>query len=146
MNRPFTKLTAQLSFSSPTSSLFIREASALFLLLVIAFTPLGQSVEALTMAPLSIETLSRDADLIIHGRVLSQEAERVQKAGAQRGGAWIFTVSALNVTTRLKGDCPKQILVSQAGGTIDGLTMSIPGATLLAPDQEVVLFLRAKPS
>jgi hypothetical protein len=142
MNHP---ITALLRAPSPVSHPSARGASALFLLLLIAFSPLNQSAEALTMSPLSVETLSRDADLIIHGRVLSQEAQRVQKSGAHSEGSWIFTLSTLEVTARLKGDCLTQVLVSQAGGTIDGLTMSIPGATLLRPDQEVVLFLKAKP-
>lgn len=54
----------------------------------------------------------------------------------------ILTLSRLTVQAYLKGRGPSELVLRQFGGTLDGLTLTVPGDGHLSPGQEVVLFLR----
>jgi hypothetical protein len=101
--------------------------------LALALPPL---VLGATVLPLSRAELAARSDAVVRARVLAQACVRSQKSGR------ILTVSRLAVLESYKGAPPPVVELEQMGGTLDGMTLVVPGDARLAPDEEVVLFLR----
>jgi hypothetical protein len=86
---------------------------------------------------LSLEDMVKEADVIVQGtvvqRTMSWNDERTR----------IYTVTDVRVADVLKGPvhAGETIHVRQLGGTVDGISQSIPGNAKLSPNEEVVLFL-----
>ena len=106
---------------------------------------IGNVSFALTLKPTSLSKLVSESPLIIRGRVITQNMRR--GIPPKESGRWIFTLSKVQVLNciKVKDTCPSEVMVSQIGGSLDGITLTIPGSKLLATDQEVILFLTPKP-
>lgn len=88
---------------------------------------------AATLEKLSLEEMSQKATAIVRGRVLSSN-------GAQHGPL-IYTHYRIQVSETWKGSVPSGLEVVVPGGAVRGLRQTFPGAPVLAPDTEYVLFL-----
>jgi hypothetical protein len=94
---------------------------------------------AVTFQPLSIETLSRQADLVLHGTVLSKT---VQRDDAGR----IFTAIELQVTEIWKGAIGNNpFLIVQGGGVLGEEEVTVSGQVHYQVGEEVVVFLTRNP-
>ncbi|MCB9547113.1 MAG: hypothetical protein H6706_14870 [Myxococcales bacterium] len=93
------------------------------------------TASATIVQSLSLDEISRKADVIVHGTVVEQST------------AWnetrtrIYTVTTVEVKDRVKGQGETRIRIRQLGGTVDGITQSIVGNARMAKGEEVVLFL-----
>ncbi|MEZ4473757.1 MAG: hypothetical protein R3F60_23795 [bacterium] len=110
-----------------------RVPGPLGLALALVFT--AGAASATIVQSLSLDDMSRKADVIVHGTVVEQAT------------AWndtrsrIYTVTTVEVKERLKGKGETRIRIRQLGGTVDGITQSIVGNARLSVGEEVVVFL-----
>jgi len=90
---------------------------------------------ATTVRPVSVETLTAQASMIVHGQAM------------ESWSAWddqhhlIFTFTRVQVSKSLKGQA-QSLVVRQLGGTVNGITVRASGVRHLLPGEETVLFLR----
>jgi hypothetical protein len=100
---------------------------------------------ATILRPFDLAALSREAQAVVRGRVVSQESVRDEPSGR------IYTHSAVEVLEVVKGPVlapdPRpgvapRVVVRQMGGTIGDETMTVPGTADVQVGEEVVLFLR----
>ena len=95
---------------------------------------------ALVMEALPLHELTRRADVVVHGEVIGQTAQR------EAPGKDIWTTTSIRVIESLKGDAGTDVLAfKQLGGTVDGVTELIPGDAVFHPGEEVVVFLSKTP-
>lgn len=134
-----------LSLQSPSKAL--RDLFCFVSVLSILFY---SETQALSVRMMPLPKLVKTAQLIAHGRVISQE---MTSRPSPTGKPWIFTLSTVEISEcwYSKGACPKQVLVSQIGGTlpssdpaIPALTLNIPGLPTLNEGEEATLFLTPK--
>jgi hypothetical protein len=92
--------------------------------------------DATVMVELSRAELVETADLIVRCTVGAQRTRWNEDQSR------ILTLSTLTVREYLKGRGPGELVLRQFGGTLDGLTLTVPGDGHVSPGQEVVLFLR----
>jgi hypothetical protein len=91
--------------------------------------------DAVGVQPLSIEALAREADLVLHGKVLSKTTQR-DPAGR------IFTAVELNVLEVWKGAIGNNpFLVVHGGGILGEEESSVSGQVQYSIGEEVVAFL-----
>ncbi len=90
-------------------------------------------VAALVYLPL--DDLVRNADVVVHGKVLSSQA--FQDGDEKR----IYTRHTLAVSEYLKGQGEKQLTVVTMGGEMEEFGQVIPGEASLTAGEEVVLCL-----
>lgn len=112
----------------------VRLASSLIALLaLLAATQLARA--SVTLA-LSLDELSRAAEVILAGEVLGSRAERV--------GGSIMTRSTIRVELEVAGHSPESGLIEvvTAGGEIDGVGLLVHGAPRLRSGERYLLFLR----
>lgn len=88
---------------------------------------------ALTVKRATIEELSTESPVVIHGRVLHSSSR-------WEGGA-IYTYTEVKVIDLLKGETGSTVTVKQLGGTVGSDGLDIPGAPKMDQGEEVVLFL-----
>ena len=100
---------------------------------------LGGSLAAAVVPELSLEELTRQSQVIVHGRVLRSWSEW----DAKRQNIW--THHEIEVLDPLSGSVQKTVVASEPGGTVDGLTMRISGEVAYAQGEEMVLFLYRTP-
>lgn len=105
-------------------------AMVLGLAVIICVSDLATS---LTVEKISLQKLTDDAVLIVHGRVLSSFSQW------EEGN--IYTYTAVKVSQVLKGEESATITVKQMGGRVGDIAEEIPGAPTLVRGEEVVLFL-----
>ena len=105
---------------------------ATFLVLAIA-APARASV-AMAM---SVEDLTDKADLVVRGKVLSQESQWT------RAGRIVTTVHVV-VDAGLKGQAPKTIDVEHRGGHVGKIAQQVEGEVAFADGEEVLLFLKPR--
>ncbi|MFZ4738064.1 MAG: hypothetical protein ACOYM9_19065 [Bradymonadia bacterium] len=104
---------------------------------------LGFSVPSTAVAtivrPLTVEDMTRRADLVCVGTITGQRSEW----NAER--TRIYTWTEVRIARSLKGKrtAGETVTVRQLGGVVDGISQSIPGNAKLVPGEEVVLFLDA---
>jgi hypothetical protein len=93
------------------------------------------------MVPLSVEDMTKQADAVVRGKVLRQQAAWDDKH--QR----IYTTTDLEVLEPIHNPAqvPHTIQVRSLGGEVDGIGMAVAGTTQFAVGEEVVLFLRKDP-
>lgn len=93
--------------------------------------------EATIIRPFDLVGLAYEAHVVVHGEVVAQESRWSED------GSRIYTYSEVTVRERVKGtDVPETVLVKQIGGTVDEVTMQVPGTAQIVVGDEVVLFLR----
>ncbi len=96
--------------------------------------------QAMVMELLPLRELTRRADLIVHGQVVSQSARR------EAPGHDIWTTTTLRVQDSLEGAAPADVITfEQLGGTAGGITELIPGDATFQPGEEVIVFLKKTP-
>ena len=88
---------------------------------------------------LSIEELAERSERIVQGRCIrtwsSWDAER----------QFIWTHSEILVSSALKGGRTAAVVVSEPGGAVDGVEMTVEGMPRYQPGEELVLFLYRTP-
>jgi len=90
---------------------------------------------ATSMVPVSVETLTGSAELIMQGRATrSWSAWNAQHS-------LIYTYTEFTVDRTLKGSAGK-VVVKQLGGSIDRVTQHVSGIRYWQAGEEAVLFLR----
>jgi hypothetical protein len=109
------------------------------LLLALLAAPFLAGLNAATVPELSLEELTAQSEIILHGRVL------------RSWSAWdaahrnIWTHHEIEVLDGIRGAALKTVVASEPGGTVDGLTMRISGEVAYAPGEEMVVFLYRTP-
>ncbi len=93
---------------------------------------------ATTQVAADLPTLSREADAIVQGRVLSTRARLTMD------GRRIVTDTTVAVVDSLKGSLKGEVVVMQPGGEVGDLGQRVEGAATFAVGEEVVLFLERK--
>ena len=84
-----------------------------------------------------LPSMSREAHVIVRGRVLTQEARWNEERTR------IYRYSELEVLESVKGArVPERLTVKQIGGTVGETTLSVVGTAELTVGEEVLLFLR----
>lgn len=106
---------------------------------VAAILLMTQPASATTVARHSLEELIAESPRVLHGRVTSH---RVEWDSAHQ---FIWTHYSVQVYDTLKGAPSGTFVISEAGGTKDGLTMSIPGTVAYGDGEEVLVFLHQTP-
>ena len=89
------------------------------------------------MVELSLEQLTRDADLIVVGKVESVTSQMINGK--------IFSFATIAVESRIKGELePEQseIVVSFPGGKVGDIGMQVEDSPNYKKDEEVVVFLK----
>jgi len=86
---------------------------------------------------LSLEQLAQESPKIVYGRVLDSHTSS--------SGQFIWTHYRVEVLESWKGNPAPEIVVSEPGGTWNGVTMEISGAVQFRPGEELVLFLYKTP-
>ncbi|MBY0274512.1 hypothetical protein K2Z84_04155 [Candidatus Binatia bacterium] len=94
-------------------------------------------VQALTLAPMTLEELTRAASIVVRARCIDRTVTR-------SADGRITSLARFHVVTRAKGAAPDVVTVRQLGGRVDGTELIVPGAPLSEPDDDVVLFLEAR--
>ncbi len=112
----------------------MRPRNSLLLAAVVAL--IVPAVPATSLQPRTLPELVREADQVVHGRVIS--------ARAVPDDTRIFTEYVVEVRAWAKtpGAEPSTITIRQPGGTWGDVTMTVVGAAHFAPGQELVLFTR----
>ena len=107
---------------------------ALAALLALAIVP---SSRATTVLPISLATMTRASDLIVHGTVTGSRVEAVN--GNERH---LRTIVDVSVTELLRGaPGTRTVQLQLMGGRLGKWAMEIPGMPTFSAGEEVVLFL-----
>jgi hypothetical protein len=93
---------------------------------------------ATTMLALDLVGLTRTADTVVRGRVVSSQAR--WSANHSR----IITDTTIEVTDTLKGHGTKTVVVMQPGGEVGEVGQHVEGVARFQKDEEVVVFLEAR--
>lgn len=96
----------------------------------------AQPVAAAVVVPLSREALVAESDLVVRASVVSR------KSGWNPEHTQILTWTTLRVDEYLKGQGPRELVLRQLGGEVDGLVSEIAGDGHVLPGERAVLFLR----
>ena len=97
------------------------------------------AAQATLVPALSLEGLIDQSEIIVHGRVASSWA------AWDSGHKYIWTHYRIEVLDPLLGNLGANVVVSEPGGSLDGLTMRISGAPDYAVGEEAVVFLYRTP-
>ena len=99
---------------------------------------------ATSMVPVSVETLTSNAELILQGKATRSWSQW----NAQH--SLIYTFTEFTVDRTLKDNAPAsatrssgKVVVKQLGGTVGGTSQHVSGVRYWQPGEEAVLFLRA---
>ncbi|MEO7144239.1 MAG: hypothetical protein ABI165_12150 [Bryobacteraceae bacterium] len=89
--------------------------------------------------PLSVDELVAQSDTIVRGKV-------IRSWGAMDSeNRFIWTHYEVRVSTTLKGQPGATVVIGEPGGTLNGVTLLVPGATHYEAGEEVALFLYRTP-
>lgn len=107
----------------------------------VALTVLALSLPAAatTVLDVPLERMAHDAPLVVEGVVSGKRVERSKDRGQ------IVTRTRIKISKTLKGESRTELLVWQAGGTVEGVTSAIPGDATFTDGEQVVLFLEPHP-
>jgi hypothetical protein len=96
----------------------------------------GAPALATTILRLTRAELAARSDVIVRAQVGAQEIVRSPRSGR------ILTRSVLRISEAYKGSRGGEIVLEQMGGTLDGMTLFVPGDARLERGEEAVFFLR----
>ncbi|HEY0158474.1 MAG TPA: hypothetical protein VGF28_14420 [Thermoanaerobaculia bacterium] len=105
---------------------------------VLVLLSVAGALSAATFEPISDAALVAGADLVVRARVAGSES-RLLSDGR------IVTDYRLYVEETLKGGSPRELLVTEFGGSAGGRMMIIPGSARYDSGSEVIAFLRQRP-
>lgn len=97
------------------------------------------AAHATTVLELPLSQMARSSAMVVRARVL------MQHTAWSDDGSRILTRTTLQVIDALKGPAMSHVVLQQVGGTLDGITVRIPGDAVLAPGEDVVVFLERHP-
>jgi hypothetical protein len=116
-------------------------AGCLVLLSALVCSPL---LVATSMVPVSVETLTDHAELIVRGKAVRSWSQWNEQHSL------IYTCTEFTVDRTLKGDASSsqpgsagKVIVKQLGGSMGGIAQHVSGVHYWQPGEEAVLFLRA---
>lgn len=95
------------------------------------------SASSAVMERMSLDEMSRTADLVVVGTVLSRTSRYDAPPRAHR----IVTDVVVHVDDSVRGEAAGEVIVTTPGGEVDGMGQIVTGAPVLRPGEEVVLFL-----
>ena len=98
---------------------------------------LGSAAEATQVLHQTPQQLGLQSELVVRGRVIAVESYW------NTDHSKIFTRTRVAVDESYKGGAPATVDVVQLGGVVDGMRVTVHGATMWRQDEEVVLFLEA---
>jgi len=107
---------------------------ALGLTLALTLTP--SMLSASIVVPATLDELSTEADLVVHGRVAGVETRQAPETRR------VERVVTIDVLRSLKGSAEGHVFVVLPGGTYGRYRTIVPGVPELTAGEEVVLFLR----
>lgn len=96
-------------------------------------------LSASSIPGLSLEELVAQSDTIVAGRVIRAWSAMDSE------NRFIWTHSEIKIATTLKGHSHSTVVVSEPGGTLNGMTLVVPGATPYTVGEEVTVFLYRAP-
>jgi hypothetical protein len=88
---------------------------------------------------LPLEDLVRQSDTIVAGRVIRAWTAMDSE------NKFIWTHYEIKIATTLKGHAHPSVVISEPGGTLNGVTLLVPGSTPYTIDEEVSVFLYRTP-
>jgi hypothetical protein len=91
---------------------------------------------ATTVLPRTVEELTRDSSDVIIGTAGQPKAVWNAKH------TMIYTVTPVQVEHALKGSRSGTVMVTQMGGTLDGITTKVAGIRQFQPSERAALFIR----
>jgi hypothetical protein len=97
------------------------------------------SAAAAELPQLSLEDLARQSDAIVAGRVVRTWAAKDSE------GRFVWTHHEMQVATTLKGAAQSTIDICEPGGTLNGMSVQIPGSTDFSVGEQVAVFLYRTP-
>ena len=97
------------------------------------------AAQATLVPALSLEELIERSEIIAHGRVASSWP------AWDSGHKYIWTHFRLDVLDPIRGNPGASVVVSEPGGSLDGVSMSISGAPDYALGEEAIVFLYRTP-
>lgn len=95
------------------------------------------SASSAVMERMPLDEMSREADLVVVGTVVSRSCRYDAPPRADR----IVTDVVVRVERRVRGEAGDEVVVTTPGGEVDGRGQIVTGAPVLRPGEEVVLFL-----
>lgn len=95
----------------------------------------GAPAWATVIVPANVEVLAAEAAVIVHAVVVDVRAQRVP------GESRIDSIVTLEASTYWKGDLGATVTIRLPGGRLGRYRSVVVGAPVLAPGEEVVLFL-----
>ncbi len=105
-------------------------------LLVLAALLAAGPARSATAVSVSVEELARSSDAVVRGRVTAARAQRSED------GLRIFTTYDVQPQAVLRGRVPGVVRVVVPGGVVGRIAQVTDAAPILAPGEEVVVFLR----
>jgi hypothetical protein len=103
---------------------------------VLVFVALVSTLFGTTVLPRTVEELTRDSSDVIIGTAGQP------KAVWNARHTMIYTVTPVRVEQALKGSRNGIVMVTQMGGTLDGITTKVAGVRQFQPSERAALFLR----
>lgn len=97
------------------------------------------AAQATLVPALSLEGLVDQSEIIAHGRVTSSWP------AWDSGHKYIWTHYRIDVLDPIRGNPGESMVVSEPGGSLDGITMRISGAPEYALGEEAIVFLYRTP-
>lgn len=97
------------------------------------------AAQATLVPALSLVALIDQSEIIAHGRVASSWP------AWDRGHKYIWTHYRIDVLDPIRGNPGASIVVSEPGGSLDGVAMSISGVPDYAVGEEAIVFLYRTP-
>ena len=97
------------------------------------------AAQATLVPALSLERLIGQSEIIVHGRVTSSWA------AWDSGHKYIWTHYRIEVLDPIRGNPGDSVVVSEPGGSLDGVTMRISGAPDYGLGEEAIVFLYRTP-
>ncbi|MCA8953711.1 MAG: hypothetical protein KDE27_29640, partial [Planctomycetes bacterium] len=108
---------------------------ATFVVLVSIVGVAGLHASGTTVIPKTLPELAREAQLIVIATVTDSRAEWLDDTGL------IYTHCDLAVEATLKGKAPRDLRVSEPGGTVGTMTLAVPSMPRYATGSRVLIFL-----
>jgi hypothetical protein len=97
------------------------------------------AAQAALVPALSLEELIDQSEIIVHGRVTRSWA------AWDSGHKYIWTHYLISVIDPIRGNPAASVVVSEPGGMLDGMGMTVSGALDYAVGEEAIVFLYRTP-
>lgn len=94
---------------------------------------------ATTLVPMDLDDLTVESSSVVYGKIVASRTEWDSRH------TWIFTVYTVQPIEYLKGNLGTAFELSELGGELDGLSMSVPAVPSFTVGQEAVLFVWTSP-